>query len=198
MRGKSYDYIVVCKSPSFKLVDGVSQLMLFLSLVVFVSAFQSAKFGQSESMVLYVIIGAITGWLVRSYFVQKKQGTAYYRIGLLAAAVGWAFQPDWQWISAIFFLAAALEKQVKFPVEFAFDEHEIVKNSFPKKYYYWNEISNAVIKDGILTIDLRNNHLIQKEIENPGSDKAERDFNEFCRERLLAEKARPAQAQTAI
>ena len=89
-------------------------------------------------------------------------------------------------------MAAALEKQVKFPVEIAFDDNEIVRNSFPKKYYYWNELNNVVIKDGMLTIDLKNNQLIQKEIEDSGSVKTEKDFNEYCRERLRQEQSVPS------
>jgi hypothetical protein len=199
MFGKSYAYIVVCKRPSFRLVDGVSQLMLFLSLVIFTSSFQSSGIQQHKTaaIAMWLVIAAITGWLIRSYFVQKKQGTAFYRIGMLAAAVGWALQENWQWVGIIFFLAAIIEKQVKFPVEIAFDEDEIVRNSFPKKYYDWNDLNNVVIKDGILTIDRKNNQLIQKEIENPGSDKAEREFNEFCSQRL-AECAKLKQGSVAI
>lgn len=198
MRGKSYDYIVVCKRPSFRLIDGISQLMLFLSLLVFTYSFQTSGIEKKEAVALYIIIGIIIAWLVRSYFVQKKQGTAYYRIAMLAAAVGWAFQLGWEWIAVIFFLAAVFEKQVKFPDEIAFDENEVVRNTFPKKHYTWHELNNVVIKDGIITIDLKNNHLIQKEIEDPGSDKTEKEFNEFCRERLLAAKTKAAQAQAAI
>jgi hypothetical protein len=195
MRGKSYDYIVVCKSPSFKMVDAISQLMLLLGLVVFVSSCFS-DLPSHQRVKLYVVIGVVITWLIRNYFLLRKKEIAAYFIGLLIAAYGWSLVPGWQWLTIVYILAAFLEKNVKFPIEYAFDEEEIVLNSLPKKHYYWNEINNILIKDGILTIDLKNNRLIQKEIENPGSDKAERDFNEFCRERLLTEKAN--RRETAI
>lgn len=187
MPEKSYDYIIVCKRPNFKLVDGISQLMLLLGMIAFASSIRT-PIESTKSIVLYCVIVGITGWLIYSYFRQKKGHIAYYRLALLAAAVGWALQDEWQWLAVIYFVAAALEKQVKFPVEIAFDEDEIVVNSLPKKYYYWNEITNIIIKDGILTIDLKNNKLIQKELEDSGSVKMEYDFNEFCRNRILAEK----------
>ncbi len=184
---KTYDYIIVCKRPDFRLIDGISQLMLFLSMIVFAKSVR-APVNTPESVVLFSIIAGITGWLIYCYFVQRKGGIPFFRLALTLATLGWALQPEWRWVSLIYFLAAVIEKQVKFPVEIAFDQEEIVVNSLPKKYYYWNELSNAIIKDGILTIDLKNNKLIQKEIENAGSAKAEMDFNEFCRNRLSAER----------
>ncbi|MEN9685000.1 MAG: hypothetical protein RLZZ28_786, partial [Bacteroidota bacterium] len=84
-------------------------------------------------------------------------------------------------IALIYFIAAILEKQVKFPQELAFDGEEIIVNSLPKKRYEWQDISNIVLKDGMLTIDFKNNKLIQKEIETPGTIQEEKEFNEFCR-----------------
>lgn len=183
---KVYDYIVVCKKPEHKLVDGISQLMLLLAMIAFASSVR-VPLTSVKSIVLFCAIVGITGWLMYCYFKLRKDQTPYFRIGLLLGAVGWALQDGWQWMSIIYFIAAALEKQVKFPVEFAFDEKEIVVNSLPKKYYYWNELTNVVIKDGMLTIDLKNNRIIQKEIEDAGSATIENEFNEFCRQRINAE-----------
>lgn len=183
---KSYDYIIVCKRSNDKLIDGISQLMLFLAMIAFASSIRT-PLNNTRSIALYAIIAGITGWLIYAYFVHRKGGTPYYRLALLAATLGWALQGDLRWLAIIYFIAAAIEKQVKFPVEIAFDEQEIVINSLPRRYYNWNELANVIIKDGVLTIDLRNNKLIQKEIEEPGSVKAENDFNEFCRNRIQAE-----------
>jgi uncharacterized membrane protein len=193
---KSYDYIIVCKRPNYKLIDGISQLMLFLAMVAFASSIRT-PLDNSRSIALYAIIAGITGWLIYAYFEQRKGGTPYYRLALLAATLGWAFQKDLWWLAIIYFIAAAMEKQVKFPVEIAFDEEEIVINSLPRRYYYWNQLANVVIKDGILTIDLKNNTLIQKAIEDPGSAKTENDFNEFCSTRIQAAQLKPGEQPAA-
>ncbi|OYY22402.1 MAG: hypothetical protein B7Y69_06810, partial [Sphingobacteriia bacterium 35-40-8] len=57
-------------------------------------------------------------------------------------------------------------------------------NSFPKKHILWEELNNVVIKDGLLTIDFKNNKLLQKEIQSGSNAKDEQDFNEFCRNKL--------------
>ena len=74
-----------------------------------------------------------------------------------------------------------LEKQVKFPEEIAFDENEIVKNSFPKKRFSWSELNNVVLKDGLLTIDFKNNQLIQKELESNTTEALENEFNAYAK-----------------
>ena len=183
---KVYDYIIVCKRPNFKLVDGISQFMLFLSLLVFSSSV-STPIGQSARPIIhYLIIGCILSWWAYCYYRQRNAKPIFFRLALLFAAVGWYFQPGWWAVSIIYFLAAVLEKQVKFPQEIAFDETEMVINSLPKKYYSWKELTNVLIKDGILTIDFSNNKLIQKEIETHTSLKIEEEFNEFCRIKLNA------------
>ena len=77
-------------------------------------------------------------------------------------------------------LAGLLEKQVKFPQEIGFSEDEISFNTLPRKVLKWNEINNALIKDGLITIDQKNNKLFQREIEGYVSADIEKEFNAFC------------------
>jgi len=80
--------------------------------------------------------------------------------------------------------AAVIEKQVKFPEEIAFDNDEVVMNSFPKKRYSWDAFENVVLKDGLLTLDYKKNTLFQKQIESAVEKEDETAFNVFCQERL--------------
>jgi hypothetical protein len=63
-----------------------------------------------------------------------------------------------------------------------FDDR-IVYPSFPKRTIEWKEMKNVVLKDGWLTIDLKNNKIFQNEILSPTS---EIEFNEFCDAQLQA------------
>ena len=182
---KVYDFIIVLKRPNFKLIDGISQLMLFLSLIVFAASLSISYAGiQLSFLVTVSIIIGIIAWWVNCYFHQKKGNIPFFRLALLMAAIGWFFQPQGWYVSIIYLLASILEKQVKFPEEIAFDVEGIVINSFPKKQVVWTEIANIVLKEGILTIDFQNNKLIQKEIETPVTLKTEIEFNAFCKSRL--------------
>lgn len=48
----------------------------------------------------------------------------------------------------------------------------------------WDEVNNVILKDGLLTIDFKNNKLFQHIILNSDEDISEKEFNEFCREQL--------------
>ena len=183
---KVYDYIIECKRPNYKWVDLISQLMLLMAISVFTFSLSVAVMNTRAILILFLIAG-MSLWWVYTFNKQKKGNIPFYRTALSLATIGWVLQPQGLWIALIYFLAVISEKQVKFPIEIAFDEEEIVFNSFPKKYYYWSDLSNVILKDGMLTIDFHSNKLIQKEIETHTSIKTEQEFNEFCINRLKAE-----------
>jgi hypothetical protein len=85
-----------------------------------------------------------------------------------------------------FIILALLERQVKFPLEIGFSESQVVFNTLLKKRYYWSDLSNVVLKDGLLTIDFLNNRLIQREVEEDDDDEdvPEEEFNAFCKMHL--------------
>ena len=80
--------------------------------------------------------------------------------------------------------AAFFEGQLKFPQEIGFDSEEIAFNNFPSKHYSWQEVQNVILKDNIITIDFKNNHIFQKETETDTRPELEKEFNEFCRQHL--------------
>jgi hypothetical protein len=177
---KTYQFIIELKRPSYKSINWISQLMLLLSLVAFTFVYFQ---GLAQPKIIISIVGIITWWSF-CFWQAKKGKIVYYRIGLLAAALAWYFVVNGKLIGLIFLVAAILEKQVKFPQEIAFDHDEIVFNTFPKKQYSWTDFNNILIKDGIITIDFKNNKLLQKQIQSGSTAQDEQDFNEFCSNRL--------------
>ena len=61
---------------------------------------------------------------------------------------------------------------------------QIIYPSFPKKIIDWNEISNIILKDDLLTIDFKNNKIIQQLTENTERPVNEKEFNDFCKSHL--------------
>lgn len=175
---KTYDYIIVLKKRSFASVDLVSQIMLVIAAIAFVAAYFTGFIIGTISIVMAI---AVLAWLVYCIWQNKRGIAPFYRFGLLIGAIGWYSLEDGIWVAWIYLLAAMLEKQVKFPEEIAFDENEIVKNSFPKKRYSWSELNNVVLKDGLLTIDFKNNQLIQKELESNTTEALEHEFNAYAK-----------------
>ncbi|HTG56736.1 MAG TPA: hypothetical protein VL943_10745, partial [Niabella sp.] len=64
------------------------------------------------------------------------------------------------------------------------DEH-VIYPSFPPKLIKWPDINNLVLKDDILTIDLKNNKIYQHQVEYIDNAVNEPEFNDFCRTKLV-------------
>lgn len=182
---KTYDYIIVLRRPGYLLVDLISRFMLMIAIAILGYTVFLIPFTWF-SLFLIVLIAGIAGWWIRCTIKANKGEIPYYRLGLLFATIGLGSLFQLHWIPILYFLAVISEKQVKFPQEIAFYDEGILINSLPKKHYSWQQINNVVLKDGVLTVDLKNNKLIQKEIESSSSAREEAEFNEFCRTRLPA------------
>ena len=74
---------------------------------------------------------------------------------------------------------AALQKPIV-----SISESQVIYPSFPRKKIDWQELSNLMLKDGLLTIDFKNNKIIQQQIADISSTIDEKEFNDFCRQQL--------------
>lgn len=177
-----FDYIIVCKSPDFKKVDRISQFMLLISIFSFLYSIYLGHF--PKPALIIAIMTSCVSWLLFCLFQRKKGTIPFYRLGLLFASWGWFLVPNGLIISGIFLIAALFERQVKFPYEIAVDPAGIVINTFPKKHIPWQAIQNLIIKDDYITLDFKNNTLIQKQINEPVSESITIEFNHFCKEQI--------------
>jgi hypothetical protein len=187
---KEYDYIIVLKKPDFKVIDWMSQFMLLISIasflyVAYMSLSQeNALLSNSTAWLLVFICSLIIGWWTFCKGQVKRGLTPYYRFAVMFAAWGWYVIPKGKLVTLIYIIACFLEKPVKVAPEAAFDGEEIAFNSFPRKTILWQDVTNAVLKDGLLTIDLKNNTLIQKQVNDPVEKQIEDEFNHFCKQQL--------------
>jgi hypothetical protein len=177
-----FDYIIVCKTPDFKKVDRVSQFMYLLSILGF--SFGIYKGLYTKPALIIAIMTSVICWFIFCLTQKKRGGVPYYRLGLLFASWGWFLMPKALIISGIYLIGALFERQVKFPYEIAFDPTGIVINTFPKKQFSWAMIQNALIKDDVITIDFKNNKLIQKDINEPVTEAITHEFNTFCAQQI--------------
>lgn len=56
-----------------------------------------------------------------------------------------------------------------------------IKKLLASPFYQWTEFSNIVLKDGLLTMDFKNNKLIQISIDESKAPVDETRFNGYCR-----------------
>ncbi len=174
-----YDFLITLKKPDYGIVDQVSQLMYILALLVF--GLYYYHYPKSGAAYLYFGAAIIILWIY-AIIKKRKNGIAFFRLGLFTGAAAWFLGPQRNiWMGILYAVAGLLEKQVKFPQEIGFSEDEISFNRFSDKILKWDEVNNVLIKDGLITIDQKNNKLFQKEIDGYVTASIEKEFNDFCR-----------------
>lgn len=88
-------------------------------------------------------------------------------------------------MSSLLFIFALTGLSALRKLKVELDNNMISYPSFPQKKIEWNEVSNLILKDNILTIDLKNNKLIQHTIkENENKDLDETAFNIFVQKQI--------------
>jgi hypothetical protein len=81
-------------------------------------------------------------------------------------------------VIAVAIKAAYTQPQVDFN-----NEGVKIKKTFYGKLYSWQELSNVILKDNLLTLDFKNNKVLQLELDKTASPN-EKQFNDFCSGKL--------------
>lgn len=68
------------------------------------------------------------------------------------------------------------------------DNGAFVHGGLTVKSYAWKDIDNVLLKDRLLTIDLKNNHILQNEITENSYAVSEQELNAYCRLKLFSER----------
>ena len=186
-----YNYVIIIKEPDYKKADAITFLMLLLAVAFFIytAARQWHSNVYRNAAVMDVILSVfIVLWVAYSFISAAKKGEiAFYRLALFAAAIGWFTEPvNNVWMATLFAIAALLERQVKFAQEMGVDDNGITFNTLPQKEYEWKDINNLLLKEGILTVDYKNNKLFQQEIQSEVSPDLEKEFNRYCQVKLAS------------
>ena len=199
-----YQYVVILKKDSGRVTDALSVVLLLFSVIAFsisglhdlrtahvtgtpgtgTSTTAPASSWYALAAAIILLAGLAINLLLRRHGATKVR----YRYWLLVAAIGWIGLTPIPWIGAFFFLLAFLEYQTKRPLEIGFHHDRIVMNTLIKRRFDWSDFNNIVLRDGLLTLDFKNNRLMQKEVaeDDEEDDADEEEFNAFCRENLAA------------
>jgi len=92
----------------------------------------------------------------------------FLEAGILAAVICMAI------LTFTFFLQASRNRVV------INEEGVLITAAISKRKYTWPQVDNLILKDHLLTIDLKNNHVLQNEISPESYGVEEEEFNAFC------------------
>lgn len=96
----------------------------------------------------------------------------------------WLIKGPW-WVALLTLLLTLFYLLAQRELNIIVSNSHIIYPSFPKRNIQWNELNNLILKDGLLTIDFKNDAIIQHYPEQKMNLPGEKEFNEFCRERLV-------------
>lgn len=172
-------FVITLKNERIKNYIRLGYILTAINLIPFVlflffsDAWFAGVVGLASTLIYFVIRWLMVRKRIARYFIDEN-------IFFVLAAV-WLLQSDL--MAVLILLTGILFKITIQPLSFVFSKSSIKKNFFPKKEYPWPEVENAILKDGILTINFKNNKLIQA----PAEDLTKEEiiaFNEFVNERL--------------
>jgi hypothetical protein len=177
-----YDYVVTLKRDNARRTDLVSFLLLLFSFMAFCFVQLKNGFGAFLSIASLIIVSG----LFFNLFSSRGKKKLHFRNWLLATGLFWLGMPDFQWMFIPFVFMALLEAQAKYPLEIGFHEGGIVINTLFKKKIPWSGLQSVILKDGLLSLDFRDNTLMQKEVVDDDEPDADEDeFNEYCSSKIV-------------
>ena len=173
---RMYRYELILKNNKSLAVDVISWFITALNLLGFLGMatwIDKRGFIGAGALVVAFLIGRIL----------KKNSYTINFILLLIPVIPWLIMGIYAMAFSSLALAGLFYVANK-PKIVQVNLEGILFPAFPNKKYEWQEVNNTLLKDGLLTIDLKNNKLIQQLVEDIPKKIDEKEFNDFCREQL--------------
>lgn len=183
---------ITLKNEKIRFYNQISWIIIFIHIVIFVylAFYSKTKSIQSGSIAALVMMLLC---FMASYYLKKIKSVWVpgFHIFYMFLMVSW-ISIGWYWVAVIPGVFDILYTIVTIKLLTIFSEEKIVYPSFPNKSINWNEINNIILKDGLLTIDFKNNKLIQQTIDESKTSVDEKEFNDFCRDQIITSNQKPA------
>lgn len=164
------------KEATYKVVTFIIGLM---------NIFAFMYFRVKSNIILEQNVSLVASALMLSFFVfyllsTSVNGRKIIWLGFLACCIFWGVLEFYilALLMVIFtFLGFISSRTIKIVI----DHNGVKYPSFPPKVFPWNAISQVLLKDGVLTIDLENNKLIQITLAKEVADHIDPSvFNRSC------------------
>lgn len=162
-------------------------MMVFIVLLSIAVFFLSFYYSADRATRMAAMMGAVLtlAALLIDVWARKRgvDNTRLRNSPMGLASLTWLFIGNY-WAFALSVLLYFLFTTAQRRLAVVVDKKFILYPSFPPKRIEWNELNNIVLKDGLLTIDFKNDKLLQSEIIESSKEINEQEFNDFCRAHL--------------
>lgn len=162
---------------------GISFLVLAaLNLIafIFLAYISNGNLTRNKSL---MAAGAIAIFIGLYFLVKNKKRIFFLYAAIVLAAIFFAVL-HYYLPAIILVLVLLLFIQAVRNLVVTVSGQRISYPSFPRKNFTWDELNNMLLKDGLLTIDLKNNKLFQQAVDETETSINETEFNDFCKKQL--------------
>ncbi len=179
------NYQITLPNDKAKAYTRISLLLLAINLLAFGLSF-SKPYPLSAYIaaliMMFVISSTFLLYLSKKVVLQNR--ATIVAIGL--SSIAWLILGDYVLMTLMALVVVVSYFALQKPIVFFMNEG-ITYPSFPKKNYPWSVVNQVILKSNILTIDLKNNQLLQFTLpEENLAEIKEEAFNEFCAQRVKA------------
>ena len=178
------NYSLILKNEKTKNYRNISLLLVLFNLLGFVFLFVNKEAGNQSNLFLLCSVFLIATYIflaVLKRIFKNPFPDTWHRLLFFYCSIVWLYEGFW-WLSIALLIINLLDILANRILEVKISDEKIILPSIPKKEINWNELNNLLVKDGLLTIDFKNNKLFQQLLQS--SDLDEKEFNEFCKRHL--------------
>lgn len=169
------------KERSYKRISALLLIINFISIVFVTYLKDFTKWGPQ----IITLIAAFS--VFAAFYFKNKYEAISFAVAFFLFSLAWQMAGYWV-PAALNFVLLILNGLTSQKPIVSINETQIIYPAFPKKHILWKELNNIILKDGLLSIDFKNNKLIQQLLDEVSSTTSEKEFNEFCQQQLNKER----------
>lgn len=181
---QKFEFILLNEKKKF--YNRFALLLFVLSAIAVIIRQINTAQDTSNSFSLFLSAAAILLIIYQTVIVYSNNVSGYIKtfVGAsFALSLYWFYLNPW-WIGILCLLLTLFYAIAQRELKIEVTGKNIIYPSFPKKKIAWDELNNLVLKDGLLTIDFKNDKIIQQYPDQKMNLFNEKEFNEFCRQQL--------------
>jgi hypothetical protein len=170
---------LLLKNEKKKSYQRITWLIIVSNIAILILLSIKGIFSKGEVIAIVIMIGLA---VFIPFYVKSKDVKIETSIIFIILMTVWISTGYW-WVAIINFVFEIFQIAALRNLIYVTDKTIIVPYVM-EKTVDWNEVNNVILKDGLLTIDFKNNKLFQQLILNSDEDINEKEFNDFCRQQL--------------
>lgn len=176
------DYTITLKNEKSVLYNRLGVLFILANVFFFMylALFAIEKKIQTGSIALLVLLSFI--FLLQQYFKRSRWSFGLHPYFFILM-FSW-INHEIYWMTAIILILDLLHTTATMKKLVFVSKAYILYPSVPQKKIQWSALNNIILKDGLLTIDFKNNRIIQQLTDETSGAVNEKEFNDFCRQQL--------------